>query len=89
MGQDELTALKSQWNSVLDKILERDRIAWLAFFDARLASLEGSTLTLSFADSQKFGGDHNFASVRKPEHIAKLIAAIKDVTGAELVILEK
>lgn len=31
----DLAQLKIQWNEVLDQLLEQDRIAWLAFFDAR------------------------------------------------------
>ena len=85
----DLAELKAQWNLVLDLLLAQDRIAWLAFFDARLVTLEGNQLTLSFADSEKFGGQHDFASVRKPEHISKLVAAIKEVTGEDLVILER
>ncbi len=86
--ESQLATLKSNWNSVLDQLLSEDRIAWLAFFDARLVSLESATLTLSFADSEKFGGQHDFAAVRKPEHIAKLVAAIKSVTNQELTINE-
>jgi len=85
----DLPELKAQWNLVLDLLLAQDRIAWLAFFDARLVTLEDNQLTLSFADSEKFGGQHDFAAVRKPEHISKLVAAIKEVTGEDLVILER
>jgi hypothetical protein len=80
--------LKSQWNAVLDDLLNTDRIAWLAYFDARLVSLDGSKLTLSFADSEKFGGDHNYKSIRKPEHTAKIQSSIKRVTGKELEVVE-
>lgn len=88
MSELNLTDLKSQWNQVLDAVLEIDRIAWLAFFDARLVSLEGAVLTLAWQDSEKFGGQHDFQAVRKPEHIAKLVQCIKQVTGFELEIRE-
>lgn len=88
MSELNLTDLKSQWNQVLDAVLEIDRIAWLAFFDARLVSLEGAVLTLAWQDSEKFGGQHDFQAVRKAEHIAKLVQCIKQVTGHNLEVLE-
>ena len=89
MPELTLTELKAQWNQVLDKVLEADRIAWLAFFDARLVSLNHGKLLLSFADPAKFGGDHNFKSVRKPEHTAKLVSAIFEITGQNLGVIEE
>ncbi len=89
MPELTLTELKAQWNQVLDKVLEADRIAWLAFFDARLVSLKDGKLLLSFADPAKFGGDHNFKSVRKPEHTAKLVSAIFEITGQNLEVIEE
>ena len=84
----EFDQLKSQWNAVLDDLLNTDRIAWLAYFDARLVSLDGVRLHLNFADSEKFGGDHDYKSIRKPEHTAKLISSIKKVTGENLEVVE-
>ena len=84
----ELAQLKNNWNAVLDDLLSVDRVAWLAYFDARLVSLENSQLTLNFADSEKFSGDHNYKSIRKPEHTAKLVASIKKITGADLEVVE-
>ena len=80
--------LKPQWNAVLDSLLDSNRIAWLAFFDARLVSLEAEVLTINFSDSQKFGGDHDFAIARNPEHFAQLIDSIKEVTGTCLEVVE-
>lgn len=88
MSTDALLLLKGQWNQVLDQLLALNRIAWLAFFDARLVSLEGSILTLAWQDSEKFGGQHDFQSVRNPEHIALLIECIAAVTGISLEIKE-
>ena len=84
----DLAHLKNNWNEVLDDLLSVDRVAWLAYFDARLVSLENSQLTLNFADSEKFSGDHNYKSIRKPEHTAKLVASIKKITGADLEVVE-
>ena len=84
----DLAHLKNNWNAVLDELLSVDRVAWLAYFDARLVSLENSQLTLNFADSEKFSGDHNYKSIRKPEHTAKLVASIKKITGADLEVVE-
>ena len=83
-----LETLKSSWNQVLDAILEVDRVAWLLWFDARLVKLEGDVLEVSFADSEKFSGDHNFKSARKPEQTAKLISAILKVTGQKVEVIE-
>jgi len=81
--------LKSQWNAILDRILEQDRIAWLAFFDARLVALKDNVLTLNFADSEKFGGGHDFKIARNPKHTEILRSAIRDITNLDLTINEE
>ena len=83
-----IETLKASWNQVLDAILEVDRVSWLLWFDARLVKLEGDVLEVSFADSEKFSGDHNFKSARKPEQTAKLVSAILKVTGQKLEVIE-
>jgi hypothetical protein len=83
-----LETLKASWNQVLDAVLEVDRVAWLLWFDARLVKLDGNILEVNFADSEKFGGDHNFKSARKPEQTAKLVSAILEVTGMKLEVIE-
>ena len=83
-----LETLKSSWNQILDAVLEVDRVAWLLWFDARLVKLEGNILEVNFADSEKFSGDHNFKSARKPEQTAKLVSAILEVTGQKLEVIE-
>ena len=85
----ELEELKGQWNQILDFLLERDRIAWLAFFDARLVSLNESQLVIDFTDSQKFGGQHDFTLARNPKHLALLHEAIKSVTGIGFEVIEE
>jgi len=82
-----LLQLKELWNSVLDDLERKNRVAWLAFFDARLVSIEGNELRLSFVDAEKFSGSHNYSAARKPEFIAALEASISAVIGVELVII--
>ena len=83
-----LETLKSSWNSILDAVLDVDRVAWLLWFDARLVKLEGDVLEVNFLDSEKFSGDHNFKSARNPEQTAKLVSAIFKVTGKKLEVIE-
>ena len=85
----DLAQLKIQWNEVLDQLLEQDRIAWLAFFDARLVAYEDDQLTLDFADSKKFANPHDFKKVRNPSHTQALIEAIKSVLGISPTIIER
>ena len=83
-----LETLKNSWNQVLDAVLEIDRVAWLLWFDARLVKLDSGVLEVSFADSEKFGGDHNFKSARNPEQTAKLTSAIFKIMGVKLEVIE-
>ncbi len=85
----ELDEVKARWNQVLDYLLASDRIAWLAFFDARLAGFEANVLTLNFSDSEKFGGKHDFAKARNPKHTALLHEAITSVFGIDLQVVEE
>ena len=82
----ELSELKSYWNQVLDELEATNRIAWLAFFDARLANLEGSVLTLDFSDASKFEGGHDLKKVLPAESHVALTDAIKRITGANLTL---
>jgi hypothetical protein len=82
----ELTELKGRWNEVLDELEATDRVAWLAFFDARLASLENGVLTLDFSDATKFQDGHDLRSnVSNNTHEA-LFVAIEKVTGLILAL---
>ena len=83
-----LEELRGRWNEILDILERQDRIAWMAFFDARLASLEGSILSLDFSDARKFGGAHEYAPIRE-RHIKLLQGAIKEVTGFSCEVIEK
>ena len=83
----DLSTIKGRWNEVLDQLERQNRVAWLAFFDARLVSFDNNTLKLSFVDAEKFSGSHNYSAARKPEFIAALEASISAVIGVQLVII--
>ena len=79
--------LRAQWSEVLSVLESQNRIAWLSFFDARLAGLEGEVLLLDYSDVRKFSGAHEYSLIRQ-SHIDELRRAIKVVTGHELNIQE-
>ena len=83
----DLGTLRSRWNEVLDLLESTDRIAWLVFFDARLASFENSVLTLDFSDARKFASSHEYQAIR-PKHNEVLASAIKKVFSIEIAIEE-
>ena len=80
-----LADLRSRWNEVLDILEKNDRIIWMAFFDARLASLEESVLTLDYSDSAKFSGAHGYSNTRVTQ-LESLQEAIKTIFNVELEI---
>ena len=82
----ELSELKGRWNEVLDELESIDRIAWLAFFDARLASLGAGALTLDFSDATKFQAGHDLKSTLSVSSHKSLITAIEKVTGQTLTL---
>jgi hypothetical protein len=63
-------------------------MAWIAFFDARLAKLDGSFLYLDFSDSQKFAGNLEYENIRN-RHKDALQNAIKAVVGVDLQVVER
>lgn len=62
-------------------------MAWIAYFDARLARLDGSTLHLDFSDSRKFAGNLEYENIRD-QHKVALESAIRSVVGAELQVVD-
>jgi hypothetical protein len=82
----ELTELKGRWNEVLDELESTDRIAWLAFFDARLAGLSEEVLTLDFSDATKFQGGHDLKKTLPESSHKSLLAAINNITGLTLTL---
>jgi hypothetical protein len=83
-----LEELRQQWNDVLDLVERQDRITWMAFFDARLASFNGTVLELDYSDSGKFGGSHQFPETRERQ-LKLLKAAVKDVCGIEIEVEQR
>jgi hypothetical protein len=83
----DLASFRSQWNEVLDLLESQDRIAWLVFFDARLASFDNNVLTLDFSDARKFASSHEYQAVR-PKHKESLATAIKEVFSIDIEIAE-
>ena len=84
----EIEKVRARWTDVLDVLEREDRIAWMAFFDARLASLDGSTLVLDYSDTRKFASGHEYDHLRKNLYPA-LQRAIHSIFGVELVLMEK
>ena len=63
----------------------KNRVAWLTFFDARLAQIDGSVLKLDFSDPEKFSGDHSYADSRA--RFASLLQETNlEITGEKLEI---
>lgn len=83
----DLSLLRSQWSDVLNLLEKEDRIAWLAFFDARLARVENQTLYLDFSDSRKFPGNLEFGHIRDSHRLA-LQRAIKATLGVDLKVVD-
>jgi len=84
----ELGQIRNRWNDVLDSLESHNRIAWIAYFDARLTSFEGGVLTLDFSDSRKFATSHEYSETR-PNLKAALIASIEEVLGLTVEIKEQ
>ena len=84
----DLALIRSRWTEVLDALEAKNRIAWIAYFDARLSQLDGNVLTLDFSDSRKFATSHEYSETR-PNLKADLIATISEVLGVQLEIIER
>ena len=87
MSSLDLQCLKDRWNEVLDALEQENRIAWLAFFDARLVSFDNNQLKLSFVDAEKLSGAHDYSYVRKDSHRAALEQAVNEIFGVSVVII--
>ena len=83
-----LEEIRQRWNDVLDLVERQDRITWMAFFDARLASFDGKVLTLDYSDSGKFGGSHQFSETRERQ-LNLLKAAVKEIFGVEIEVEQR
>ncbi|CAN2184583.1 hypothetical protein MCEMRE217_00369 [Candidatus Nanopelagicaceae bacterium] len=83
-----LADIRTRWNEVLDLVESRDRVVWIAYFDARLDSFENSRLVLDFRDSNKLATGHDYQEARL-RHRSLLQSAIFDVFGISVVVIEK
>lgn len=84
----ELVEIRAKWNEVLDALESENRVAWIAYFDARLSSFENGILTLDFSDSRKFATSHEYSETR-PNLKSALQAAIKSTIGMDVEIVEQ
>ncbi len=84
----ELGQIKARWTEVLDALEAKNRMARIAYFDARLSELNGNALTLDFSDSRKFATSHEYSETR-PNLKADLVATIHEVLGIDLEIIER
>ncbi len=82
-----LHELRSLWSDVLNLLERNNRMAWIAYFDARLASIEVNTLFLDFSDVRKFSGALEFSAIRE-SHRKALEDAIFEITGLALRVEE-
>ena len=87
-GEVNLSNIRERWNEVLDRLESSNRIAWLAFFDARLESFGNGRLTLDYSDPAKLGFGHDYREARI-RMAPQLQGAIYDVLGISVVIVEK
>ena len=84
----EIGQIRSHWNDVLDDLESHNRVAWIAYFDARLISFQDGVITLDFSDSRKFATSHEYSETR-PNLKAALIASIDQVLGLTVEIREQ
>jgi hypothetical protein len=84
----EIDQIRSRWNDVLDDLESHNRVAWIAYFDARLISIQDGTITLDFSDSRKFATSHEYSETR-PNLKAALIASIDQILGLKVEIREQ
>ncbi len=84
----EIEQIRSRWNDVLDDLESHNRIAWIAYFDARLISFQDGVITIDFSDSRKFATSHEYSETR-PNLKAALIASIDQVLGLKVEIREQ
>lgn len=84
----ELDHIRHRWNDVLDTLESHNRIAWIAYFDARLISFTDGVLTLDFSDSRKFATSHEYSETR-PNLKSALVSSIEEVLGINVEIREQ
>jgi len=76
-----LAELKSQWSDILMALEALNRVAWLVWFDARLADFDGRTLTVDFSDPLRMDPTAQYPISSSDHHRESLESAITSVTG--------
>lgn len=84
----EIQQIRAHWNEVLDLLESRNRIAWIAYFDARLISFENNELLLDFSDSRKLATSHEYSETR-PNLKQALVSSIQESLGITVEIREQ
>jgi len=84
-----LEDVKARWNEILDSLLQENRIAWLAYFDARISKVAENTIYLSFVDVEKLGNPHNYAPARSESLRIALKVAISQTLNQDFEIVEQ
>lgn len=79
-----LGEIKTQWSEVLMALEAVDRVAWLVWFDARLADFDGHTLVVDFSDPQRLDPTQQYPIAAPERHQAALESAIRSVTGRSI-----
>lgn len=83
-----LADIRNRWNEVLDLVESRDRVVWIAYFDARLDAFDNGRLVLDFRDSNKLATGHDYQEARL-RHRSVLQSAIYDIFSISVVVVEK
>ena len=78
---ESIVALKRHWSDVLMCLESIDRVAWLVWFDARLADFDGRILIVDFSDPQRLDPTQQYPIASPERHRAALESAILSVTG--------
>jgi hypothetical protein len=79
--------LKVQWSDVLNELEKSNRMAWIAYFDARIAGVDDKKILLDFSDVRKLSGALEYFQIR-PSHREALERAIIEITGKALSVEE-
>jgi len=79
--------LRGQWNEILNQLERDSRIAWIVFFDARIADVVENQIFLDFSDVTKFAAPLEYSEVRTA-HREALQKAIHEITGETFTVEE-
>lgn len=80
----DLGELRGQWSDIL-MVLERiDRVAWMIWFDARLAAFDGRTVVLDFSDPARLDPGRRYPLREDVRDRDALVLAIRQVTGLQV-----